>query len=105
MTIDVLKKLCADKDNIYMTHHVSKRCEKRSISGKDIINAILNGEIIENYPEDYPFPSALVLGYSMENKELHVVAGVGDNTLWIITAYFPDNDKWESDYKTRKAAE
>jgi hypothetical protein len=28
-----------------------------------------------------------------------------DSKLWLITAYLPTLDKWESDYKTRKAAE
>jgi hypothetical protein len=87
-----------------MTYHVAKQCEKRGIKGKDVINAILTGEIIEDYPEDFPYPSALVFGYSVENKIMHVVAGVGNGMLWIITAYYPDEDRWESDFKTRKAA-
>jgi hypothetical protein len=104
LTIDILKDLCNNKDNIYMTYHVAKRCEKRGITGKDIVNAILNGEIIEDYPEDFPYPSALVFGHSVANKILHVVAGVGDGMLWIITSYYPNNEKWEDDFKTRKVA-
>ena len=34
-----------------------------------------------------------------------VVCGSGNKKLWVITAYFPSTDKWESDFKTRKAAE
>jgi hypothetical protein len=34
---------------------------------------------------------------------MHVVAGVGDGKLWIITEYHPTLEKWENDYKTRKA--
>jgi len=103
MDFNNLKNLCTNKNNIYMTYHVAKRREKRNITGKDIINAILSGEIIENYPNDYPYPSALILGYSVVNKILHIVAGIGNNTIWIITAYYPNEDKWESDFKTRKA--
>ena len=102
MTIDVLRSLCDDKDNIHMTFHVSERCRKRNITSKSIIHSILNGEIIEDYPNDYPFPSALVLGCDTEDKKLHVVAGVGDDILWIVTAYYPDENWWESDFKTRK---
>lgn len=61
----------------------------------------MNGEIIENYPEDYPFPSALVLECK-NGKPMHIVAGIGKNKLWIITAYYPDEKHWSSDYKTRK---
>ena len=56
------------------------------------------GEIIEDYPDDYPFPSCLMLGAN----HLHVVCGVGAGILWIITAYHPTKDKWEDDLKTRK---
>lgn len=60
--------------------------------------AIIGGEIIEEYPTDYPFPSCLMLG----SNRLHVVCGVGAGMLWIITAYRPTSDKWETDLKTRK---
>jgi hypothetical protein len=59
------------------------------------------GNIIEDYPDDYPFPSALVLECKI-GKPIHVVAGIGENYLWIITAYYPSLDKWENDFKTRK---
>lgn len=104
LTIDELKSLCANEDDIFMTFHVAERCRERNISADDILSTILNGEIIENYPNDYPFPSALVFGYNVNNQILHVVAGVGNNKLWIITAYYPDTVKWENDLKTRKAA-
>jgi len=104
MTIDTIKALCADKDNIHMTSHVSDQCRERNIKGKDIINAVFNGEIIEDYPNDYPFPSALIFGHDTHNKILHVVAGIGNNKLWIITAYYPDDGWWEDGFKTRKAA-
>ncbi|MCL1823817.1 MAG: DUF4258 domain-containing protein [Oscillospiraceae bacterium] len=98
-----MQDLCSDINNIVMTYHVSERIRKRGIISKDIINAITNGEIIESYPDDYPYPSALVIGCSMDNKIIHVVAGVGNGMLWIITSYFPSEEKWENDFKIRKA--
>jgi hypothetical protein len=70
---------------------------ERDISREDIINALKFGIIIENYPNDYPYPSCLVLG-----NYLHVVCGIGNNTLWIITVYRPSFDEWENDWKHRK---
>lgn len=49
----------------------------------------------------FRFRQLLFLSVVLE-KPIHVVAGVGDGLLWIITAYFPDEEKWENDYKTRK---
>lgn len=62
----------------------------------------MSGEIIEEYPEDYPYCSYLILGLSIKKQYLHVVCGIGNSRLWIITAYFPSIDKWEPDCKTRK---
>jgi len=62
------------------------------------------GEILEQYPNDYPFPSCLIFGKSLDGSILHIVAGCDlGKTVYVITAYYPSSDKWESDYKTRKA--
>ena len=100
-TIEDLRRLCTD-ETIIITNHTLNRCRERGIKYDDIKDAILNGEIIEQYPDDYPYPSCLVLGLDSKNINLHLVTGIGDNKLWIITAYIPALDKWESDYKTRK---
>jgi len=60
------------------------------------------GEIIEQYPDDYPYPSTLILGFA-DALALHIVIGVGNGNTWLVTAYYPDEDKWENDFKTRKA--
>ncbi|MGN0476824.1 MAG: DUF4258 domain-containing protein [Ruminococcus sp.] len=101
LKIDDLRKLCNDR-TVQMTSHVHQRCRERGIKYEFIKHCIMNGEIIENYPNDYPFPSALVLGFLFNSKPLHVVVGLTDDSIWIITAYYPDLSKWENDYKTRR---
>lgn len=59
MTIDDLKNLCCD-NTIEMTRHVLDRCLQRNIKYDDIKSCILNGSIIEDYPDDYPYPSCLI---------------------------------------------
>ena len=102
ITQEQLYKLCHD-DTIIMTNHLTLRCEERNIKYKDIKTAILTGEIIEQYSTDYPYPSCLLLCIIKNNRYLHVVVGVSDTELWIVTAYYPSLDRWESDFKTRKA--
>ena len=87
-----------------MTQHFLDRIGKRSIELSDVKYAIAGGEIIEDYPDDYPHPSVLILGFS-DGMPLHVVIGVGGGFVWLITAYVPDSNKWETDNKTRKVAE
>lgn len=101
MDIVDLQKLCAD-DSIRWTNHVLKRLLQRSIRQADVVQAIQSGEIIEVYPDDYPYPSCLLLGTDAAGNALHVCCGRGPNEIWMITAYHPDPEEWESDLKTRK---
>lgn len=91
-------------NKIRWTNHIVIRLFQRNISQDDVKNVLLNGEIIEEYENDYPYPSCLVYGINLKDKVLHVVCGIGLEELWVITAYYPDNVKWESDLKTRKEA-
>lgn len=101
LNIDELRSICS-LENIEITLHAAKRLEQRGIFIKDVISCIQHGEIIEQYPNDYPYPSCLILGLSTGQKFLHVVVGSNLKILWIVTAYFPDLQKWENDFKTRK---
>lgn len=102
---DVIRGLAADRKNINLTLHALERLRERKIGFSDVQNVLLHGEIIEQYPSDYPFPSCLKLGTSVLGVALHVCFGVGDNKIWVITAYYPTADDWEEDMKTRKADE
>ena len=91
-----------DNDKVFITAHAAERFRQRGIKVKDIRNAVKTGEIIEQYSDDYPYPSCLLMGVSVKAQPLHVVMSDEGNASRIITAYFPDADKWESDLKTRK---
>ena len=62
----------------------------------------MDGEIIEQYEDDMPFPSCLILGRSSLGKPIHVVLSTDGNYIYIITAYYPDELKWRDDYKVRR---
>lgn len=101
MDITDLQKLC-DDTAIRWTDHVLKRLLLRGISQADVLQAIYSGEIIEDYPDDYPYPSCLLFGHDTAGAALHVCCGRGPGEIWMITAYHPDPDEWEPDLKTRK---
>ena len=91
-----------EKERVIITIHAQERLRQRGIRAKDVRNCIMTGEIIEQYPDDFPFPSCLVFGKSVNGKILHVVASDEGTGSRIITAYFPDNIKFEDYLKTRK---
>jgi hypothetical protein len=75
---------------------------QRDIYETEVEDVIVNGEIIESYPTDKPYPSFLALGY-FDGLALHVVyAKEEDDTAIIITAYRPSLHKWQNDFKIRK---
>lgn len=98
--IENIKKICKEH-KIVWTSHVLIRLLQRNISQIEVESAIINREVIEQYPDDYPNPSCLILGITDKEIFLHIVCGISDNNLWIITAYKPAPEKWSKDLKTR----
>lgn len=83
--------------------HALERMAERGILREEAKDVLLQGERIEDYPEDYPIPSALFLGGSVQ-RPLHVVAAFNPERgmVYIITAYEPRLDHFEADLKTRR---
>ena len=101
ININDLRQLCNDT-SIAMTNHAKNRLHERNITIDGLKNAIMTGEIFEQYEDDKPFPSCLLLGKNENGLSIHMVASIGDEFLYVITAYYPDEEEWESDLKTRK---
>lgn len=85
--------------------HAIQRMYQRNITELEVRYVIATGETVEDYPADTPYPSRLLLGWQ-DNRPLHVV--VADNfdemENVVITAYEPDPDIWEGDFKRRKTS-
>jgi hypothetical protein len=97
-----LKKASYNLKNIAITKHARVRLAERGITVGDIQNAISTGEIIEQYENDKPFPSCLLLGSTDQNKFIHVVSSIDNGNLYVITSYFPNIDEWDNTLKMRK---
>lgn len=89
-------------EKIALTKHAKGRLLERNISIADIVKGIETGEIIEQYEEDKPLPSCLIFGVSVNNKYIHIVVSNDMEYIYLITAYYPDLERWETDLKTRK---
>ncbi|MCH8061937.1 MAG: DUF4258 domain-containing protein, partial [Chloroflexi bacterium] len=67
-----------------------------------VVRVVRTGEIIEEYPDDSPYPSRLVLG--MQGlRPIHVVVAdnMEDRILLVITVYEPDSSQWTRDFRRR----
>ena len=101
LTIDNINNYIQN-NMIDWTNHCLNRLNKRNISISDVKYGINNGNIIEYYYDDYPFPSCLILGSTLNKEVIHIVCGISDDFVHMITAYRPNSDKWEEDMKTRR---
>ena len=77
--------------------------ERDDISEKELVEAISNREIIEDYHNDKPFPSCLIFGRTEEGRPIHAVCAYSkdDDIAIIITTYEPDINMW-IDYRYRR---
>ena len=72
------------------------------ISSVEVQMVIEQGEIIEHYPDDPRGHSCLMLGFGENVRPIHVLCSPKVEFLAIITAYLPDKDEWEDDFRVRR---
>ena len=98
--VETIRELIHE-DRYIITLHAKSRMDQRGISTEDIITLIMNGEIIENYTDSKPCPSALIMG-TVAGCYCHAVVALCRNHLRIITVYWPGEDEW-IDARKRKS--
>ncbi len=97
----ICAKVRAGKYIISFNH--TEKVRLRKIEAKEIEEAICGGTIIETYPGDPRGASCLILGFTKQNRSLHVVCGrLEEDEILIITAYEPGSEEWEAGWKIRK---
>ena len=101
MDIDQYRNLNRD-ETIAITNHARMRFRERGITLDDIELAINKGQIIEEYPTDKPFPSCLISAHISTGRVLHLVLSTDNEFFYIITAYWPDAEKWTDDFTKRR---
>lgn len=79
--------------NYHLTFHARSRMFERRISNRDLEDLIINGEIIEEYPDREPCPAVLILGL-VSGRQCHAVVACCMDHLRIITVYWPNEERW-----------
>lgn len=72
---------------------------------REVVPGVMEGIVVEDYP-DYPKgPCVLVLQKDRNGKPIHVVWGIpkGKTTpAVVVTAYRPDAERWTEDFTRRR---
>jgi hypothetical protein len=77
---------------------------QRSIFLFEILEAFSHPTLVEYYKDDFPFSSALLLGFTKNGRPLHAVVALNFDydILWFITLYEPDKDNWDGKFMKRR---
>ncbi len=102
MNRDKLKQ-AIDQRKVLWLQHALERMMERNIPRSLVLEALVYGDIIEEYADDRPYPSALFLNI-IENEPLHVIAAMDEMSgyCYIITAYRPSPEIFHPDWRTRR---
>lgn len=102
--MDILKIIKSLKENkIRISDHADEESQNDNLTFDEIFLSVINGEIIEDYPSDKPYPSCLIYGKNFIDEPIHSVWGYNTDNNWavLITVYRPDPDRW-IDFKNRR---
>jgi hypothetical protein len=99
--VNIIAAIRTNKVNI--TQHAREEARNDGLIVDEILFATRQGEIIEDYPSDEPYPSCLVFGQTHAGEPLHTVWAYEAATqiAVLITVYRPDPERWEN-WKKRK---
>jgi hypothetical protein len=87
---------------LYRVHAVQRMFE-RDISLTKVRKALETGDVIEDYSDETPEPSRLMMGFQGK-RPFHVVASENpsNNEMTVVTVYLPDASKWKKDFRSRR---
>ena len=84
------------------SRHAVDQSVQRHILVLEVRQAIANGEIIEDYPNDKYGPSCLIFGWTDAHRPIHVQCSYPSRPIIkVITIYEPDPKLW-IDFRERR---
>ncbi len=91
------------KDRVRITDHADEETQADELTFDQVFFSVFQGEVIEEYPHDRPYPSCLIYGDSFSGEPIHSVWAYNSDNSWavLITVYIPDPSRW-IDWRTRR---
>ncbi len=96
MDDDILANIqaAARSKDLEMSLHAIEEAYAESVSPEEIRQALINGRIVESYPEHRRGACCLMYGDTDAGRPIHVVATSQRKPVLIITVYEPKMPKW-----------
>jgi len=81
------------QNHFRLSLHAEIEAEADNLDIAQIVEAILNGEVLETYEDTGRGESCLIVGFS-EQIPIHVVCGLSGENVIIVTVYIPGPPKF-----------
>ena len=91
-------------DRVLWSRHAVAKLVMERVGRREVEAALRTCALVEDYPTiGRPLPDCLVLCF-VAGAPLHVIVAVDETArkIIIVTVYVPSEQRWESDWKTRK---
>ena len=87
---------------VRITDHADEEAFDDGLTFDEIYFSVMHGEVIEDYPHDWPYPSCLIMGKNFSGEPIHSVWAYNPANRWtvLITVYRPNPEQW-IDWKMR----
>lgn len=87
------------------SEHGFVKLRENGINLSDLVRAVGNAEVVEDYPDYHKGPCVLVLYREADGRPVHALWGTArsqPDEATLITAYRPDPARWSKDFLTRR---
>lgn len=91
----------AQSELVRVTQHAQREMDDEKITLDEVLEAIVNGWVLEDYAEHKRGPCCLLYGLTSQERPLHIVCTTAQPLLIIITVYEPLPPKWVSSIQRR----
>jgi len=87
MDVDKIRQCICESRYLY-SQHAENRRKAEGLTFEQIEEALLNGQILENYADTGRGESCLIVGFG-KSVAIHIVCGWREDKVVIITVYMP----------------
>jgi hypothetical protein len=83
----------------FWSHHADQERQADELTIAQVEQAVLQGRVIENYPDTGRGESCLIAGFCDDGTPIHVVCGVRSGQPVIVTTYVPTPPKFKNPFQ------